>query len=63
MNAQQIIEVIKASGTIDKKGILDALCDGLALAGLGLGDSDQDAVEEAFDIVKTYNDHSLEDRP
>lgn len=50
MNAAQIIEAIKET-TADKKGIIDALNDGEALAAIGVTDADQEAVEEAHAIA------------
>lgn len=48
MNAQQIISAIIEEGATDSQSILDALCDGAALASIGVTDDDQEAVEEAF---------------
>lgn len=52
MNAQEIISAIIEDGATDSQSILDALCDGAALAALGITDEDQDAVEQAFSEVK-----------
>ena len=50
--ALEVIEAIKAAvPDVDARGILAALEDGAALAALGITDSDQDAVEDAHDII------------
>lgn len=51
MTAADIIKAIRVT-TSNKQYILDALCDGEALAAIGVTDADQDAVEEAYDIIK-----------
>ena len=51
MNAQQILDAIREFNT-DKQAMLDALCDGAALEAIGVTDDDQEAVEEAYQIVK-----------
>lgn len=50
MNAQEILSAIRETAT-DKQSILEALCDGAALAAIGVTDEDQDEVEEAYDIT------------
>lgn len=50
--AQDIIDLIREAGAEDDKAILAALEDGAALAGLGINDADQEAVEEAHAIIK-----------
>ena len=52
VNAQQIISAVIESGATDSKSILDVLCDGAALAAMGITDDDQDAVEEACITVR-----------
>lgn len=52
MNATEILQAIREV-TADKQAILDALCDGEALAAIGVTDADQEAVEEAYDIIKS----------
>ena len=52
MTAQEIIAAIIEDGATDPQSILDVLCDGEALEGLGLGDGDQEAVEDAYAKVK-----------
>ena len=51
MNAQQVISMLIEAGATEKQSMLDVLCDGAALAALGLDDEDQDAVEEAYGII------------
>jgi hypothetical protein len=77
MNAQEIISAIREAGAKESQSILDALCDGAALLAMGVTtDDDQDAVEEALEIVKgqrvvnqalsitaTTSDIELEDIP
>lgn len=50
--AQDIIDLAKGAGAEDDKAILDALEDGAALTAMGITDADQEAVEEAHDIIK-----------
>lgn len=52
MNAQEIIAAIIEEGATDSQSILDALCDGAALAAIGITDDDKDAVEEACSTVQ-----------
>ena len=52
MNAQDIITLIREAGATDRQSMLDALCDGAALAALGITDADQEAVEEAYEQVR-----------
>ena len=56
MNAQEIISIIREAGAKESQSILDALCDGAALLALGITDDDQEAVEEAFALVKSGAD-------
>lgn len=54
MNAIQIIEAIKTelAENASKEAILAVLEDGAALATLGVTDADQEAVEDAYDMIK-----------
>lgn len=52
MTAQDIIDIIREAGAEDPQSIRDALCDGEALGRLGITDEDQEAVEEAYDIMQ-----------
>lgn len=52
MTAKEIIDAIREI-TTDKQAMLDALCDGEALAAIGVTDADQAAVEEAFEAIKS----------
>lgn len=52
MNAQEIISAIRDAGAKDSQSILDVLCDGAALLAMGITDDDQEAVEEAWEIIK-----------
>ena len=45
MNAQEIIAAIIKEGATDSQSILDALCDGAALAAIGITDDDQKVLE------------------
>jgi hypothetical protein len=49
---EQAIKDMKESG-YGTKAILDALCDGEALAMLGLDDSDQEDIECAYDKLRS----------
>ena len=53
MNANQILNAIKQElGSYeDTKSIIHALEDGAYLASIGVSDDDQEAVEEAYEIV------------
>ena len=51
MTAKEIIDAIREV-TADKQAILDALCDGEALAAIGVTDADQEAVADAYDAIK-----------
>ena len=51
MTATEILQAIREV-TTDKQAMLDALCDGAALDAIGVTDADQEAVEEAYDIIK-----------
>ena len=58
MTAQEIIDLLKdeiqdaESREEWQKRALEALEDGQALLALGIGDDDQEAVEEAYDNIK-----------
>lgn len=54
MNTVQIIKAIKSElgENASKEAILAALEDGAALAALGVTDADQEAVEDAYDMIK-----------
>lgn len=54
MDAQDIITLVTDAGAEDATAMLAALEDGAALAALGIGDGDQEAVEEAHDTVRRY---------
>lgn len=49
--ACEIIEALREEG-YDNQQILDALEDGAALADLGYTDDDQEAIEEAHEIIR-----------
>jgi len=51
MNALEIIAKIEETTGTDTKATLAALCDGEALAAIGVTDDDQEAVEEAYAII------------
>lgn len=53
MNAQQIIDAITQEVGADLSVIKNALEDGAALAAIGVTNDDQDAVEDAHDIIST----------
>ena len=50
--AQDIIEIIREAGADTDQAVIDTLEDGAALAELGITDADQEAVEEAHDMLK-----------
>lgn len=50
--AQDIIDIIRAAGAEDDQAIIDTLEDGATLLALGITDDDQEAVEEAHDMLK-----------
>lgn len=52
MNANQILEAISETAT-SKEEVVDVLCDGTALAAIGVTDEDQEAVEEAYAIAQS----------
>lgn len=52
MNAQEIIAAIIEEGAKDSQSILDTLCDGAALAAIGITDDDKNAVEEAYSAIQ-----------
>lgn len=51
MNATQIIEMIREAGAETNQDVIYVLEDGQALSSLGLTDYDQEAVEEAHDMM------------
>lgn len=52
ITAQDVILKLKEFGANDKESMLNALCDGEALAKMGFADCNQDVVEEAYAIIK-----------
>lgn len=52
MDAQQLIEKIRDAGAgADDDSVINALCDGAALAALGVTDADQPTVEDAYNTL------------
>lgn len=49
---ESAIKDLRAQG-LDDKAILDVLCDGAALESIGLGDEDQEDIENAFSAIRT----------
>jgi hypothetical protein len=53
--AKEIIENLKSCGSTDTKAMIEALCDGAYLTEAGYTDEDQEAIEEAVEILKNEN--------
>ena len=51
MNAGEILQALYDAGAENEKTMCDALCDGAALAELGITDEDKPAVEQAYNMV------------